>query len=374
MPQTPLTRCIPPAALLLLLWPLAVRGQPVPQDAPPPAPVPVEQPGEQPAPPPPVGDGTAPVKPPPADAEFSPWGPSLLMNPVFGHALYHAGYRVSWFPDEPVAGQPTNLGYVQQDLSVGFPLWQDCTNEWTGSVNVRGELFNTGAILPDTRQPFPEDLWNIRFGTTYRHLFDNGWIAGGTVTVGSASDKPFHSINEMTAGVNAFWVLPQGGHNAWLFTLTYSPTSELAFPLPGVAYIWQPSDRFRMNIGLPFQVWYRPTDELTLDFSYMLLRTVHARASYHLGRPFVVYAGYDWENESYFLADRLDERDRFFYYNQRLSAGVRAILNKHLSLDLSGGYVFDRFYFEGRSFSDSHHNRVDIGDGPFLSFQIQSRW
>jgi hypothetical protein len=296
------------------------------------------------------------------------------MNPVFGHALFRARYDVSWFPQEPVAGQPTNLGFARQDFSLGFPLWQNCTDEWTGSVNVRGELFNTGAILPDTLQAFPSDLWNIRLGTTYRHLFDNGWIAGGTVTVGTASDKPFHSINEMTAGVNAFLVVPQGEHNAWLFTLTYSPTSELPIPIPGVAYVWQPSPQLRMNIGLPFQVMYRPTDDLTLDFSYMLLTNIHARATYRLCHPILVYAGYDWENESYFLADRLDERDRLFYFDQRLSAGAKAILSKHWSLDLSTGYVFDRFYFEGRSFSDRHHNRVDVGDGPFVSFQVQARW
>jgi hypothetical protein len=296
------------------------------------------------------------------------------MNRVVGQAPLRAGYRLSWFPDERVAGQPTTLGYVQQDFSLGFPLWQNCTDEWTGLVSVRGELFNTGAILPDTRQPFPDELWNIRFGTTYRHLFDNGWIAGGTVTVGTASDQPFHSINEMTAGVNAFWLLPQGERNAWLFTLSYSPTSELPFPIPGVAYVWQPSDCFRMNIGLPFQLMYRPFDDLTLDFSYMLLRTVHARATYRLDRRFCVYVGYDWENESYFLADRLNDEDRFFYYNQRVSAGLRAKLSPCVSLDLSSGYVFDRFYFEGRSFNDSHFNRVDVANAPFVSFQVQARW
>ena len=57
----------------------------------------------------------------------------------------------------------------------------------------------------------------------------------------------------------------------------YSPTSELPFPIPGVAYVWQPADNFRMNIGVPFMVMYRPVDDLTLDFSYMLVRTVHAR-------------------------------------------------------------------------------------------------
>src|SRR5207244_7729232 len=126
--------------------------------------------------------------------------------------------------------------------------------------------------------------------------------------------QAFHSINEMTAGANAFLRIPQGEHNAWLFTLAYSPTSELPIPIPGVAYVRQPSEEFRMNIGLPFQVMWRPIDDVTLDFSYMLLRTVHARATYRLAPALRVYVSYDWGNEGWFLAERPNNNDRVYYY------------------------------------------------------------
>jgi hypothetical protein len=235
---------------------------------------------------------------------------------------------------------------------------------------LRAELFQTHAILPDTLQPFPEDLWVIRFGTTFRHLFDNGWIAGGGLNFGSASDRPFHSIDEMTGGVNLFLRVPQGEHNAWLFTLSYNATGELAFPLPGVAFLWQPSDCLRVNVGLPFQLWYRPWDDWTFDLSYVLLRTVHARTTYHLCKPVYVYAGYDWDNESYFLVDRPDVHDRFFYYEQRLSAGVRGRLFGWARYDLSGGFVFDRSFFESKNSSSQNFNRVDVGDAPMLSLRL----
>jgi hypothetical protein len=301
---------------------------------------------------------------------------SPFLNPAVGRAPLRADYRATWFPSEPVSGQPTSLGYVQQDFSVTFPLWQNgTTDEWSASAHVRNEIFQTHAILPDTRQPFPDDLWNVRFSTTYRHLFDNGWIGGGSVSVGSASDRPFHGIDEMTAGVNAFLRVPQGEHNAWLFTLSYSPTGDLPFPIPGVAYVWQPSEYFRANLGLPLQVMWRPTDDLTLDLSYMLLTTVHARATYRLCRPVKLYAAYAWENESYLLADRPDSNDRFFYQDQRLTAGVQADLGRHTALDLSGGYVFDRHYFEGKNItSGTNFNRIDVDSGPYLSLQFQVRW
>jgi hypothetical protein len=297
----------------------------------------------------------------------------LFDSPV-GHAIIRADFKETWFPSQAVKGQPTDLGYFQSDFSLRFPIWQDGPDELSGSVHVRGEFFDTDAILPNTLQPFPQELWNIHVGTTYRHQFENGWIGGGTLSVGSASDKPFHGIDEMTAGVNAFLRIPQGEHNAWLFTLAYSSNSELPFPVPGVAYVWQPTDYFRANIGVPFQIMYRPMEDLTLDLSYMLLRTVHARATYRVTRDFRVYAGFDWSNESYLLVDRPSENDRLYYYEKRLTAGVAANLGRHFTVDVSGGYAFDRFYFEGASYSDNHFNRVDVGDGPFAAVKCTLKW
>jgi hypothetical protein len=297
-----------------------------------------------------------------------------LLHGDVGHLPLGATWRAVWFPDEPVLGQGTHLGSVREDFSVICPIWQDAQDESSVSVNERGEFFHTNAILPNTAQPFPDELWNIRFGTSYSHLFDNGWIAGASVSFGSASDKPFHGLDEMTAGVNSFLRIPSGEHNAWLFTLSYSVTSELPFPIPGVAYIYEPSDQFRAVIGLPFQLMYRPVEDLTLDFSYMLLRTVHARATYRVWPRVRLYAAFDWENESYLLANRPSDNDRFFYYDMRLTGGVQLIVGKHVSVDLAGGYTFDRFYFEAAQYSGNNFNRLNIGDGPFAAIQFQARW
>jgi len=303
-------------------------------------------------------------------------GFSPFMSPVVGRAPFRADYQAAWFAPEAVAGQNTNLGYVRQDLSFGFPLWQNGTcDEWFFSANLRSEIFQTHAIFPDTGQPFPQDVWNIRFSTTYRHLFDNGWIGGGSVSVGSASDKPFNSINEMTAGLNAFLRVPEGEHNAWLFTLSYSPTSELPIPIPGVAFVWQPSDTFRANIGLPFQIMWRPAEDLTFDLSYMLLTTVHARATYRVCRPVRLYLAYAWENEAYLPADRPDNNDRLYDVDQRLTAGALVNLNQHASLDFSGGYIFDHYYFEGKNIlNGTNFNRIDVADGPYVSLKLLIRW
>ena len=80
----------------------------------------------------------------------------------------------------------------------------------SASIRVRDEMFHADAVIPGTMQLFPQELWNVSLGTSYRHLFDNGWTAGGGVSVGSASDRPFDAIRDMTVGVNGFLARRRG--------------------------------------------------------------------------------------------------------------------------------------------------------------------
>ena len=69
------------------------------------------------------------------------------------------------------------------------------------------------------------------------------------------------------------------------------------------------------------------------------------------------------------LKDRTDTQARFFSYEQRVSTGVQYTFSRNASIDLSGGYVFGRYYFEGRRLSDGNTNRVDVGDGLFIALR-----
>jgi hypothetical protein len=369
----------------LMFWiiPLAsAQTPPVPLPPPDPAPIPIDPtpPSPQPAP---AQNASEPVSRPAAEAFSSlggfgagpGGGVGSLLSPTVGNMPVRASLGFWWYPSEPVRFQPTSLAEYREDFAIAAPIWQDCRNEWSVSANVRAEEFHTSAILPNTLQPFPDDLIDVRFGTSYRHQFDNDWIAGIGGSFGSASNKPFNSVNELTGGVNAFLRVPSFDRDAWLFTISYSTNSQINVPIPGVAYLWIPSDYFQAVIGFPFaSVNYLPTDELTLSFSYALLTTIHARATYRITRPLRVYAAFDWDNESYFRVPRADDRDRFFYYEKRVSAGVQYVIGPRTNLDFSAGYAFNRFYFEGQTLSDDHNNRIDVGDGPYLALKLLFRY
>ena len=149
----------------------------------------------------------------------------------------------------------------------------------------------------------------------------------------------------------------------------YEPLGEMRFPIPGVAYSYAPSDDFHMNIGLPFSIMYRPFDRLTLEASYMPIHTIHAKAKYKIADWLSAFAAYDWENDSYALADRVDSNERFFMYDQRLAAGLESKIGAHWSIELASGLVFDRYSFEGQQWDTTQFNRVSFGSGPFVTLQ-----
>jgi Domain of unknown function (DUF6268) len=383
------TRLAPSLALLVLfsLTEARLLGQEVRQSSGPQTPAPQGEPApaydgpiREPAWGPPVIEFPESDISPPAPGPASPPGtqrPGTDEAMMWGLGVNNRSpfrYRSQWEPGAAVAGQPTDLGMWRNELSLMAPLWRSGRDMFLLSLGAADSEFNTNAILPDTGRHFPDELWNVRIGANYIHGFDNGWKGGIGVTVASPSDRPFADLRDVSVGMTAFLRIPVCEHDAWNFVLMYSPVSELPFPLPGVSYQWQPSDDFHMNIGLPFRVMYRPCEDLTLDFSYMLLRTVHAQATYRLGDSWRLYTAFDWESQSWFLHDRESDRERLFSYDKRLSAGVQTTLLEHVQVDLSAGYLFDRFYFTGENFADDHHDRIDLESGLFVSLQASVSW
>jgi hypothetical protein len=298
-------------------------------------------------------------------------------DPMLKEPPPRATYEATFYPERRVKSQETDLGLTQHSFGLSLPVWKSTTDQWSAFARIRLHDLDTSAVLPDTGARLPDELWQIRAGTTYRHRFDNRWIAGGSLSLGSASDKPFDSVEELEAQLSAFVRIPQGERNAWLFSLNYSNNRDFAnyFPIPGVGFWYEPSDQLRVLIGFPFvSVDFRPSADLRIEASYAVISNIRARVSYRLGGPLSLYGAFDWSNQRYARAEREDARDRLFYDEKRASAGLRLNLGEHLSLDLAGGYAFDRTYFEGRSTADRDDSRVDVSDTPFASLRLNVRF
>ena len=286
------------------------------------------------------------------------------------------GYAFTWYPEEGI-GTNQKISIWRQDLNASTPIYKDACDVLTLSTGVRNEILDTDAALPVLGTPFPSDLWNIHFGGGYLHQFSNDWTGGLSVQVGSASDRPFENFNQMTIGATGSLRIPVRERDALILTLTYSNNSDFAnnIPIPGIAYFWWPSDQFRALIGIPFaHLWWEPIDKLTVDLSYRLLYTVTGRVTYRFLPGWKAYAGYSLGNESYFLAENPQDDDRLFYSEQRVYGGLAWILDRRLSVDLTSGLAFDRFYSVGQNFQQNQSLKLPVDAGPYVSLALQWRF
>ena len=112
----------------------------------------------------------------------------------------------------------------------------------------------------------------------------------------------------------------------------------------------------------------------SLSAVYHFPRTVRAKVGYRPVESVELSAGFEWDNQRFFRRDRRNAKDRLWYVEKRLSAGARWEITEDIYLDISGGYAFDRFFFEGETYEDRGFNRLDIADGPFIGVQFGIRF
>lgn len=326
----------------------------------------------QPLPPVSPNNSTA-AEPSPTPAAGGRFGTGMGPGMGMGSGRGPVSYQSVWFPSTSLKGQRGDWGMVGQNFSFMAPVWMDSPNMVMLNGGVTNRLINTDAIMPDSGLKYPDNLWNVSLGLMYvRKLADERSFSAG-VNIGSASDRPFGSIEEMNVSAMAMYRRPSGERNAWTFGVMYSPTGEIQFPIPLVSYFWNPSEKFQANIGLPFMVVYRPDDRWTFEASYMPIHTINAKASYRFADMLKIAGGYTCTNEAYWLYDRTDNSDRFFLYDQRVWLGLESPICQWVTLDLTGGYAFNRYSFMGQQWDSSQSDRVDISDGSFLMFSAQLR-
>ena len=280
---------------------------------------------------------------------------------------------VFWAPPTPVVGQQATLSMNAEFARVGAPLMAPQEGEplWLGIAKFARLELDTEAVLPDSGERVPSQLWLVETGVTHIRPQDDGGTLGGTFLFGTASDQPYAAGRDLTLMAVGFWQKPAAnGRDDWSFSVFYSPTSQLPYPLPGVAYVWKPDDTLEAKIGLPGGIEYRPNDDWELSLTYFPLVNVAAVARRRLSEQASLFATYRTDTQIYFLADRLIEEDRFFVFDQRAAIGVERQLAGGFSLESTVSYLFDRTLFQGTSFSSGRRDVVDFDPGIALAVQL----
>jgi hypothetical protein len=196
------------------------------------------------------------------------------------------------------------------------------------------------------------------------------------VNLGSASDRPFESSDETTLSTFVAYLKPTPDRNAWMYALVYSNNQALAkeIVIPAIAYVWRPSRKLTMLIGLPFfsMRWHpQPRWKISLSLNPAPGMNVSTRYRWSGGTEW--FAAYRLDSAGYLTAERADESDRLFAFDNVVESGFTWGARGRVSFELAAGYGFERYLFEGESLFDRDDNRVDLADGAYLAARVVIR-
>ena len=200
-----------------------------------------------------------------SDADPDATAPRRRGRPPFGSSA-PISLGAFWAPAVSVDGQAADLAMNAEFARVAVPIGVPAEGKplWLAIAKFGRLELATDAVLPDSGQAVPNQLWLVETGFMHVRPLANGGSIGGTFLFGSASDRPYAAGRDLTLMTVAFYNRPAArADDEWSFSVFYSPTSQLPYPLPGIAYVWRPSDRFEAKIGLPPAVEWRPTDDWT---------------------------------------------------------------------------------------------------------------
>ncbi len=300
-----------------------------------------------------------------------------LLGPRAAARQVDAKFSAHGYPEQDVEGQDTTLSRLGQGASVWAVSPLGAAGEGGVSAEVEHVGLRSEARLPDSGEALPDHLWGVRVGGSYRHFLEGSRWLGLSAAVGSRSDEPFHSSDEVAIDATVAYRVPWGENSALLFLLNYANTREFwnHVPLPGLAYSYQPSLRLLVLAGLPVSFLRAQWESgWGVSLFYLVPRTARAEASYRVSPATQLLAAFHMDHEGHFRAGREHEDRRLFYYEKRLEAGLRHDATADLSLEAAAGYAFDRYYFEGRDFDDRGDDRTGVRSGPFLRGEAKVRF
>lgn len=280
------------------------------------------------------------------------------------------GISAFWSPEQNVRGGG-DFSMSGQSANLGFPVSVvEGHGAWIAIANVSRLEISTSATLPQSGLAVPDELWSLQAGALHMRELGDGWTAGGMLLVGSASDEPFEHGRDLTFTAVGFLNVPSYESNEWRFSVFYSPTSQLPYPIPGIAYVWRPDERWDISIGVPLSATYRPTESLTLQASWRPLTNVEATATQELAGGWSLSGGYRTKTETFWLAERIDDEDRLFLFDQRLFVGLGKEVFGGARLEVGGAYLFDRRLFQADDFAGSRADGLGIEPGFLGTVQL----
>lgn len=264
-------------------------------------------------------------------------------------------------------GKPTVI--EQSKMSIATPIYNKNGESFAMSLGGGRILFNESQVF-DNGEKTPKSLERVDLGVQYSTTLKKRAFWGLRGSLGSASDQPFRTKEEVTFSLSTFYTKPGDGRGQWIYTVFLSNNNSLAnyIPIPGFIYLYR-NQGFTGMFGLPFlSIQWTPKAPWLFSMSYFITN-FNNEIAYGLRDKFQTFLGFAISQQNFLRADREERTDRLFFNEKKIFLGTRSPLTNEISGEFQTGLSFDRKLKEGKRFNDIDLE-ADMGRSWYLSFNL----
>ena len=269
----------------------------------------------------------------------------------------------SFTPEKDLNNGPDKTQVGSTGLGIGQRVYDDGKNNF--SVGAKYHKLDL-----NQQSEFVRDYYKLEGSVSYRRIAEDKKFWSTSLSFGSASDKPFRNGRDATIGANFL----KQFNSRWFGILNYSNNRPFLnnIPIPGFFYVKEMTQERAMVIGFPIFYWMTPINE-NWSFRYfgVLPFTHRAKILYTKWKFIKPYIGYEQSPDMFLRHDRDNRRDRFFWFERKLAAGVEGGLSRQIRYDLSGGWAFDREFFEAKNYTEKKKNQFHVENGYFIGLNLR---
>lgn len=295
----------------------------------------------------------------------------LWLTPEIGDFEFIGELGATYYGDADVERRSDDIQLMDYDLRLRAPLARDADSEWILGADVEVLETGGGPRIRGTFDDLPGALSDISVSASYRQFFNDDWLAVGNLSVGSASNRLFDSFDEVYIRGNAFLGIPHLEYTAWLFYLNVDTWREWPV-LPGVGYQFPMGRRVLGVVGIPIIGFGGEfTNKLSAEAYYIPVENAHVRLTYAPTERLKTFVAFDWESKTWRRVEREDDDDELELEQKLIKLGGEFALTEAWSLEVNGGYAFDRSFAEDDDRSDREDEELEFDDSWFGGINLK---
>lgn len=267
-----------------------------------------------------------------------------------------------------------STSFTENKLNISSPVFK--SEKDTVSLSLIGSNIHLGnSLMLDSGKLVPTDLYRFELGAQYFNQLPDKKNWGIRGSIGSAGDKPFANLNDVTYSLSANYGFPGSGNGYWKVSVFFSNNNPIRnyVPIPGFAYLYK-TESFTGVFGFPvMSLQWTPVFPWSFTLG-IFGPTIQSEVGYGSIDRFQVFSGFYWTRQSYIPNQRDNAKDRLTIEEKKAAVGFRTPIWESILAEFQLGQAFDRSVYIGNGLLNKEGGSASIPSDWYMSTNIKLKF